>query len=166
MTDTLLNKLPGWVIWATVTVAAAAALGVAAFSPLLAWRSPIYIAAGFAGILALVILLLQPLLAGGLLAGIQGQAARRGHRLLGVALLLAVLAHVGGLWITSPPDVVDALLFRSPTVFSVWGVIAMWAVFCGVSFGDVAQKAALAPEAVAPLASGAGCRRCPWDGCP
>ncbi len=40
-----------------------------------------------------------------------------------------VLVHVGGLWITSLPDVVDALLFRSATAFSVWGVIAMWAVF-------------------------------------
>jgi len=37
--------------------------------------------------------------------------------------------HVAGLWITSPPDVIDALLFRSPTPFSAWGVIAMWAVF-------------------------------------
>ncbi|MEL6922190.1 MAG: ferric reductase, partial [Pseudomonadota bacterium] len=27
------------------------------------------------------------------------------------------------------PDVVDALLFVSPTPFSVWGVLAMWAVF-------------------------------------
>ena len=28
----------------------------------------------------------------------------------------------------SPPDVIDALTFASPTPFSVWGVIAMWAV--------------------------------------
>ncbi|MEL7398365.1 MAG: ferric reductase, partial [Pseudomonadota bacterium] len=40
-----------------------------------------------------------------------------------------VLLHVGGLWITSPPDVIDALTFRSPTPFSLWGVIAMWAIF-------------------------------------
>jgi hypothetical protein len=33
------------------------------------------------------------------------------------------------LWLTSPPDVVDALLLRSPTPFSAWGVVAMWAVF-------------------------------------
>ena len=43
--------------------------------------------------------------------------------------MVLVLAHVIGLWITSPPDVIDVLLFRSPTPFSVWGVLAMWAVF-------------------------------------
>ena len=42
---------------------------------------------------------------------------------------MGVVIHVAGLWITSPPDVVDALLFASPTPFSFWGVIAMWAVF-------------------------------------
>jgi predicted ferric reductase len=36
---------------------------------------------------------------------------------------------VAGLWVTSPPDMVDALLFVSPTPFSAWGVIAMWALF-------------------------------------
>ena len=36
---------------------------------------------------------------------------------------------MAGLWITSPPDVIDALVFNSPTPFSLWGVIAMWAVF-------------------------------------
>ena len=47
----------------------------------------------------------------------------------GPALVLAVVVHVAALWLTSPPDVVDALLFRSPTPFSAWGVVAMWAVF-------------------------------------
>ena len=42
---------------------------------------------------------------------------------------MAVMIHVGGLWITSPPDMIDALLFASPTPFSPWGVIAMWAIF-------------------------------------
>ena len=42
---------------------------------------------------------------------------------------MAVVIHVGGLWITSPPDMVDALLFSSPTPFSPFGVIAMWAIF-------------------------------------
>jgi hypothetical protein len=41
---------------------------------------------------------------------------------------MLVALHVIGLWITSPPDVVDALLFVSPTPFSVWGVIGMWAI--------------------------------------
>jgi predicted ferric reductase len=42
---------------------------------------------------------------------------------------VAVVLHVAGLWITSPPDMVDALLFVSPTPFSPFGVIAMWAIF-------------------------------------
>ena len=43
--------------------------------------------------------------------------------------MVAVVIHVVGLWITSPPDMMDALLFASPTPFSPWGVIAMWAIF-------------------------------------
>ncbi len=31
--------------------------------------------------------------------------------------------------ITRPPDVVDVLLFHSPAPFSIWGVMAMWAIF-------------------------------------
>ena len=61
--------------------------------------------------------------------GISLRHARLSHRWIGAGLLLAVIVHVGALWITSPPDVVDALFFVSPTPFSAWGVIAMWAVF-------------------------------------
>jgi predicted ferric reductase len=42
---------------------------------------------------------------------------------------VAVVVHVAGLWITSPPDMIDALLFTSPTPFSPFGVVAMWAIF-------------------------------------
>jgi predicted ferric reductase len=44
-------------------------------------------------------------------------------------LVVAVVVHVVGLWITSPPDMIDVLLLTSPTRFSVFGVIAMWAIF-------------------------------------
>ncbi len=98
-------------------------------SPLLAWRDPVYIAAGLAGVLAMGVLLLQPLLAMGVLPGLGGLRGRRVHRWSGLALVVLVLLHVGGLWITSPPDVIDALTFTSPTPFTPWGVIAMWAVF-------------------------------------
>lgn len=98
-------------------------------SPLLAWRGPVYIAAAFAGIVAMALLLVQPLLAGGYLPGLTRVRGRRVHRTIGIGLVAAIALHVGGLWITSPPDVVDALLFRSPTPFSAWGVIAMWAAF-------------------------------------
>ena len=42
---------------------------------------------------------------------------------------MAIMIHVAGLWITSPPDMIDALTFTSPTPFSPFGVIAMWAIF-------------------------------------
>lgn len=115
--------------WAGLALAVGVPLAVAATSPLLAWREPIYIAAGLAGVVGLGLLLVQPLLAASLLPGLRMRPSRRLHALVGAALVLAVVAHVAGLWITSPPDVVDALLFRSPTPFSAWGVVAMWAVF-------------------------------------
>lgn len=115
-------------MWAALAVAVAAPIGLAAASPLLAWRDAVYIAGGFAGIAALALLLLQPLLAGGYLPGLPAPRGRRLHRWLGLLLVVLVAAHVAGLWLTSAPDVIDALLFDSPTPFSAWGVVAMWAV--------------------------------------
>jgi predicted ferric reductase len=116
-------------IWAALAAAVCVPIAVAAASPLLAWRDPVYIAAGFAGVIALGLLLVQPMLIGGYLPGLSAHRARRAHRWIGGVLVVAVVIHVGGLWITSPPDVIDALLFASPTPFSAWGVIAMWAIF-------------------------------------
>ncbi|MEM7694428.1 MAG: ferric reductase-like transmembrane domain-containing protein [Pseudomonadota bacterium] len=130
----------GALVWVGVAAAIALPLAIAAMSPLLAWREPIYIAAGFAGILGLALLLLQPLLAVTALPGLSPRRSRALHRMLGVGLLLCVIAHVGGLWITSPPDVVDALLLRSPTPFSLWGVIAMWAVFAAAALAVVRRR--------------------------
>src|SRR6185312_870014 len=48
---------------------------------------------------------------------------------IGGALAVAVVIHVAGLWFTSPPDMIDALFFTSPTPFSPFGVIAMWVIF-------------------------------------
>jgi hypothetical protein len=120
-------------IWAALAVALVAPVAIAATSPLLAWRQPVYIAAGFAGVVAMGLLLLQPLLAGGYLPGLGTRVGRLAHRWVGGALVAAVVLHVAGLWITSPPDVVDALLFRSPTPFSAWGVVAMWTVFAAAA---------------------------------
>ncbi|EEE43090.1 ferric reductase-like transmembrane domain-containing protein [Roseibium alexandrii] len=117
------------VLWGLISAVVIAPLLAAASSPLLAWRDPVYIASGFAGILAMALLVLQPLLAGGLLPGVSLAKSRAVHRWAGTLLVLMVVLHVGGLWVTSPPDVVDALLFRSPTPFSAWGVIAMWCIF-------------------------------------
>ncbi|TWI89612.1 ferric reductase like protein [Roseibium hamelinense] len=134
------------VFWAAVVIASTVPVAVAAFSPLLQWRQPVYIAAGFAGIIGLVVLLYQPLLAGGYMRWLPASRARALHRWLGAGLVITVLIHVGGLWVTSPPDVVDALLFRSPTPFSVWGVTAMWAVFAAAGLAVFRKRLRLPPR--------------------
>jgi Ferric reductase like transmembrane component len=116
-------------IWVALAAAICVPIAAAAASPLLAWRGPVYILAGFAGIVALGLVLVQPLLIAGYLPGLSAYRGRRTHHWIGGALVAAVVVHVGGLWITSPPDMIDALLFSSPTPFSPWGVIAMWAIF-------------------------------------
>jgi hypothetical protein len=115
-------------IWVALAAAIAVPIIIAAGSPQLAWRDSVYIAAGFAGVIAMALLLLQPLLAGGYLPGLSVRRSRRWHKWAGAGLAAAVVIHVGALWMTSPPDVIDVLLFRSPTPFSVWGVVAMWGV--------------------------------------
>ncbi|MBO6548291.1 MAG: ferric reductase-like transmembrane domain-containing protein [Rhizobiales bacterium] len=115
--------------WCALIAALAVPFIFVVTSPLLAWRSPIYIIACFSGVVGLGLLLIQPLLIGGSFPGLSKHLARRAHPWIGTLLLLAVLGHVGGLWITSPPDVIDALTFNSPTPFSNWGVIAMLSLF-------------------------------------
>lgn len=116
-------------IWAVLAAAIGVPIALAATSPYLQWRDAIYIAACFAGIIALGLLLIQPLLIAGYLPGLSAYRARRVHHWTGGALVVAIVIHVAGLWITSPPDMLDALLFRSPTLFSPFGVVAMWAIF-------------------------------------
>jgi hypothetical protein len=132
-------------IWAALAAAIVVPLAVAAVSPLLAWREPIYIAAGFAGVMGLALLLLQPLLAGAYLPGLTARRSRHLHGWVGVGLVAAVVVHVLGLWLTSPPDVIDVLLFRSPTPFSVWGVVAMWAVFATALLAASRRRLRLRP---------------------
>lgn len=117
-----------FLVWIVLAAAVIVPVAIAATSPLLQYRQPVYVAAGFAGIFGLAFLLFQPLLAAGLLPGVTAQRARTMHRWLGGALVLAVAAHIAGLWITSPPDMIDALTFTSPTLFTPFGVIAMWAM--------------------------------------
>jgi len=116
-------------IWAALALAIGVPIAFAAASEQLAWRGPIYILAGFAGIIALALMLVQPLLIGGYLPGPSAYRNRRMHQWIGGALALAVVIHVAGLWFTSPPDMIDALTFSSPTPFSPFGVVAMWAIF-------------------------------------
>ena len=127
-------------VWAGLLVALIVPILAAASSPLLAWRDPVYILAGLSGVVGLALLLVQPLLAGGMLPGLALARSRQTHRWIGGGLVAAVVIHVAALWITSPPDVVDALLFRSPTSFSVWGVIAMWAVFAAALLAAMRRR--------------------------
>jgi len=133
-------------IWVALAAAVCVPIAAAATSPLLAWRDPVYILAGFAGIVALGIMLFQPLLIGGYLQGMSARIGRRAHHWMGGALVVAVVIHVGGLWITSPPDMMDALLFTSPTPFSPWGVIAMWATFAVALLAAVRRRLGLRPR--------------------
>ena len=133
-------------IWAALAAAICVPIAFAAASPLLAYRGPVYILAGFAGMIALGLVLVQPLLIGGYLPGLPGYRGRRAHYWIGGALVVAVLVHVTGLWITSPPDMIDALLLVSPTPFSPFGVIAMWAIFAVALLAAFRRRLGLAPR--------------------
>lgn len=133
-------------IWSAVAAATLAPLAIAATSPLLQWRGIVYIIASFAGIIAMALVLLQPLLAGGYLPGLPTRPGRQVHRWIGALLVGMVVAHVVGLWFTSAPDVIDALLFDSPTPFSNWGVVAMWAVFASALLAAFRGRLRLSPR--------------------
>ena len=115
--------------WIALAAVICVPIVLAAMSPQLEWRGPVYILAGFSGIVALGLMLVQPLLIAGYLPGLSAFRGRRVHHWIGGAVVVAIVIHVAGLWITSPPDMIDALLYVSPTPFSPWGVTAMWAIF-------------------------------------
>lgn len=144
--------MTGWalarviLIWAALAVAIAVPIAFAAGSEQLAWRGPVYILAGFAGIVALGLVLAQPLLIGGYLPGFSAYRGRRAHHWIGGALVLAVVIHVAGLWITSPPDMIDALTYASPTPFSPFGVTAMWAIFLVALLASLRRRLGLRPR--------------------
>ena len=133
-------------VWTALAGVIALALAVAAGSEYLPYRSAVYVAAGFAGMVALALLLAQPLLAAGLLPGLPAPVGRRVHRWTGAALVAAVAGHVAGLWITSPPDMIDALTFTAPTLFSVFGVLAMWALLAAALLAAARRRLALRPQ--------------------
>lgn len=127
-------------IWTIIAIAMTAPILAATQSPLLNWRDPIYIGSGFAGIIALSLLLVQPILVSGLLSRLKPATSKRMHHWIGILLLAAVLIHVLGLWITSPPDVIDALTFASPTPFASWGVIAVISLFVLACLGAIRHR--------------------------
>ncbi len=101
---------------------------LAALSPLQASRNMAYVIGGLAGIIALALLIAQPLLAVGFLPAVTTVKQRVWHQRTGIVVVVAVLMHIGGLYITSPDDMTDALLLVAPTLYSVYGVIALWAL--------------------------------------
>ena len=134
-------------IWVALAAAVCVPIAAAAASPLLAWRGPVYILAGFAGIVALGLHARSAFADWRILAGTVGPyRGRRAHHWIGGALVVAVVIHVGGLWITSPPDMIDALLFSSPTPFSPFGVIAMWAIFAVALLAALRRRLGLRPR--------------------
>lgn len=133
-------------VWGALAAVIIVPFTFAVTSPLLAWRDPVYITACFAGVATLGLLLLQPLLMGGYLPGLSVLSARRAHRWVGALLVLAVVVHVIGLWISNPPDVIDVLLFRSPTPFSNWGVVAMWTLFASALLAAYRRRLHLRPR--------------------
>lgn len=140
------RRLSAPLVWAALLVVMAAPILIAATSPYLAYRTPAYIVGGFAGIAALALIVVQPLLAAGYLPGPGLTAARRWHRRLGAAIVLCVGLHVGGLYLTSPPDTLDALLLVSATPFSVYGVLAMWGVVATAVLVALRRRLGLRPS--------------------
>jgi len=133
-------------IWAATVAVLIGPLAAAASSPLLAWRDPVYIAAGLAGVVALGLTFVQPMLAGGFLPAVPQRRGRRIHRWVGIGLVAAAALHIAGLWVTSPPDMVDALVFASPTLFSPLGVIAMWALAVAAGLAAWRRRLRLRPQ--------------------
>lgn len=137
------NSRRAWV-WGVLLAVMGAPVVVAAFSPLLAYRDAPYIVAGFGGAIALALLVVQPLLGLRALPGLRPAAAHLWHRVTGMAILVAVLVHVGGLYLTSPPDTIDALLLVSPTAFSVYGVAALVALVLAALLSGLRRRIGLA----------------------
>ena len=90
-------------IWAAVAAAVCVPIAFAAASPLLAYRDAVYVAAALAGIAALALLLIQPLLIGGYLPGLPALRGRRVHRWIGAVLVVAVVLFSASLVPVSRP---------------------------------------------------------------
>ncbi|UZF90775.1 ferric reductase-like transmembrane domain-containing protein [Bosea sp. NBC_00550] len=112
--------------WIVVVGIAAAPVIAAAANPLQGGREMLWIMGGMAGVVALCLLFVQPLL---MAAAPPLLAAREGvhwHRWGGIAIVAVVALHVGALYAYSPDDMTDALLLVAPTPFSLYGVISLW----------------------------------------
>jgi predicted ferric reductase len=96
-------------------------------SPLQVGRDSAWVLGGLAGVLALALLPLQVLLPTPWLDALLAGHDLRWHRAVGLTLAAIVLAHVVGLYFSSPDDVRDALVLAAPT-YSRLGVLSAWSV--------------------------------------
>jgi predicted ferric reductase len=90
-----------------------------------------------AGVVALALLFLQPVLIGGFMPKMSGVQVRDWHRWIGAAVVAFVLLHVVALYLTSPEDITDALLLVSPTPFAIYGVIGLAGVLLTASLAAI-----------------------------
>lgn len=136
---------PGALVWAAVLLIAASPVAVAAASPLLRGRDLVWVFGGMAGVVALSLLFVQPLLASAWLPGTRGRTGIAWHRLTGALALGLVLAHVGGLYVYSPEDIADALLLVAPTPFSLYGVTGLATLSLAALVGFSRRRVRLPP---------------------
>jgi len=112
-------------VWSLLAVCVLAPVAIAAANPLQESRDAFWIAGGLAGVVALALMLAQPLLAAGMLPAPPLPTARRWHRVLGFGVASLIVLHVVGLYLSSPEDIADALMLVAPTPFSVYGVLGL-----------------------------------------
>lgn len=139
------GKGAGALGWIAVALVAAVPVAVAAASPLLGGRDLVWVLGGMAGVVALSLLFVQPLLVSAWLPGTRGRTGIAWHRLGGALALALVLAHVGGLYIYSPEDIADALLLVAPTPFSLYGVTGLAALSLAALLGFSRRLVRLPP---------------------
>ena len=108
------------------------AFAVALASPLTATREAMWVAGSLFGVAALALLPIQALLPQGAARSARTGAPRL-HRLIGLGVLAATLAHVGALYVVSPDDIGDALALQAPT-YSRLGMISGVCLIATVAF--------------------------------
>ncbi|WP_100963995.1 ferric reductase-like transmembrane domain-containing protein [Bosea sp. FBZP-16] len=114
------------IAWLAIAAVAIIPVVAAALSPLQRGREFLWVVGGMAGVAALSLLFVQPLLTATAPVLMQPARGLRWHRWGGIAIVAGVALHVGALYAYSPEDVMDALLLVAPTPFSLYGVISLW----------------------------------------
>lgn len=112
--------------WLVIAAIAAVPVVAASLSPLQRGREFLWVTGGMAGVVALSLLFVQPLLTAAAPRLLPAPDGLRWHRFGGGAIVVTVALHVGALYAYSPDDVTDALLLVAPTPFSLYGVISLW----------------------------------------